>query len=237
MRAAGVIAGEPDRLHHRFGARHVERDLVEPGNLAQPPHVLGDDRMVGAEHGPERMRALLADLDALLVEIVAEDVDAVGTGQVVEHIAVEIGDRHARRGLHEAAGAEMLVNQAAILERHPVGSGELQIGNPGCCFRRHRPAFGVAFPVETGEPEEAVLALGGDSRRRAVGTEEIVDIELVERDQPRYGTRHLRVSGQRAVFGARQGQPRVQFREGRGGSRRGGGKGENQNGRIHAKQR
>ena len=91
MRALGVVAGEPHRLHDRFGAGHVEGDFVEAGNLAEPAHVVGDDGMVGAEHGAERVRALLADLDALLVEVVAEDVDAVGAGQVVEHVAVEIG--------------------------------------------------------------------------------------------------------------------------------------------------
>jgi len=69
--------------------------------------------MIGAEHGPERTRALLASLDAFLVEIVAEDIDAVGAGQIIEHVAVEIGERHARRGFHEAAGAEVFADHAA----------------------------------------------------------------------------------------------------------------------------
>ena len=38
----------------------------------------------GPSTGPERAHALGAALDALLVEVVAEDVDAVGAGQVVE---------------------------------------------------------------------------------------------------------------------------------------------------------
>ena len=235
MRALGVIARKPDRLHDGFGAGHVEGDFVEPGNLAQPFHVVGDRGMVGAEHRAERMRARFALGDAFLVKVVAENVDAVGAGEVVEQIAVDIGDGDAGRGFHEGAGAEIFLHQAAVLERHPVGAGELQVGNPACGFRRHRPALGVAFPVEAGEPEEAVLALGGDGRRRAVGTEEIVDVELVERDQPCHGARHLGMPGQRAVLGTRQRQPGSQFREGRGGSRCGGGEGENQSGRIHAK--
>ena len=89
MRAPGVVAREPHRLHHGFGAGHVERDFVEPGNLAQPLDVVGDDGMIGAEHRAERMRALLGLGDALLVEVVAEDVDAVGAGQVVGDIAVD----------------------------------------------------------------------------------------------------------------------------------------------------
>ena len=65
----------------------------------------------------------------LLVEVVAEDIDAVGAGEVVEPIAVEIGDRHAGGRLHEGAGPQVLAHEAAVLERHPVGVGELQIGN------------------------------------------------------------------------------------------------------------
>ena len=59
MRSPGVVAGEPHRLHDRFGAGHVERDFVEPGNRAQPLDVVDDDGMVGAEHRAERMRARL----------------------------------------------------------------------------------------------------------------------------------------------------------------------------------
>ncbi len=193
--------------------------------------------MVGAEHRAERMGTRRGAGNALLVKIVAENIDAVGAREVVKNVAVDICDGNPGRGFDEGACAEILLHQTAILERHPIGSRELQVGDPRRGLRRHRAAFGVAFLIEAGEPEEAILALRGDGRRRAVGTEEIVDIEFVEWDQPRDRARHLRMSGQRAVLGARQRQSRVQFREGRGGSRRGGGEGENQNGRIHAKQR
>ncbi len=82
--AAGVIAREPHRLHHRLGAGHVERHFVEAGDFRQPRDVLGDHRMIAAEHRAELADALLAALQAALVEVVAEDVDAVGAGQVVE---------------------------------------------------------------------------------------------------------------------------------------------------------
>jgi hypothetical protein len=185
----------------------VERDLVEPGNPAQPLNIVGDDGMIGAEHGTERMGALLADLDAFLVEVVAEDVDAVGAGQVVELVAVEIGERHPRRRLHERAGAEVFADQAAILERHPVGLGELQVRDMDRRLRRHLPALGEALLVEGSEPEEAVLALACDFRRRAVGAEEIVDVEFVMRNEPRHPARHLGVPGKRAVLGPRQLDP------------------------------
>ena len=92
-----MIAREPHRLHDRFGAGHVERDFVEPGNLDEPVDVFGDDGMVEAEHRAERLRALLGTRNAFLVEIVAENIDAVGAGKIVEHIAVEVGQRDAGR--------------------------------------------------------------------------------------------------------------------------------------------
>jgi hypothetical protein len=167
--------------------------------------------VVEAEHRPQRLRARLGLGDALLIEVVAEDVDAIGAGEVVEPVAVEVGQRHARRGLHEAAGAEMLADQAAVLEWDPVGLGELQVGN-----LRGRLRGGLAAPGEAtleggAEPEEGVLPLRSDFGRSAIGREEIVDVELVVRDQPRHPARHLRVSGQGPVLGPRQFKARLEL--------------------------
>ena len=95
MRAAGVIARQPHRLHHGLGAGHVEGHFVQAGDLPQALDVVGDDGMVGAQHRAEFAHPLGAARDALLVEVVAEQVDAVGTGQVVQDVAVEVGDRDA----------------------------------------------------------------------------------------------------------------------------------------------
>ena len=213
MRAAGVVAREPHRLHHGFRAGHVERDFVESGNLAEAPHVVRDDGVIGTEHRAECMRPLFGLGDALLVEIVAEDVDAVGAGQIVEHVAVDVGDGNAGRRRHEGAGAEMLAHQAAVLEWHPVGFGELQVGDAARRLRGHLPALGVAVLVEAGEPEEAVLARHSQFGRGAIGREEIVDVEFVIRQEPRDQLGHLGMAGQRAVLCAGQRQPRLQFGE------------------------
>jgi hypothetical protein len=213
----------------------VERNLVEPRNRAQPRDIVDDDRMIRAEHRAERMGARLGPGDAVLVEIVAENVDAIGAGQVVEHIAVEVRHRDAGRRLHESAGAEMFADQPAILERHPVGFGELQVGDSLRGFLRHLAAAGEHILVELRQPEEAVLALHRHRGRRAIGAEEIVDVEFVERDQPRHHARHLRMPGERAVLGARQRQPRLHFGEtGCDGGRRGGSERKNRERRIHA---
>ena len=86
----------------------------------QPAHVVGGDRVVGAEHGPEVANALAAAGDALLVEVVAEHVDAVRAGQIVEAVAVEIGDGDAGGGFHEGADLEVLAHEAAELKRYAV---------------------------------------------------------------------------------------------------------------------
>ena len=235
MGAAGVITGKPHRLHHRFSAGHVEGDFVEAGNLAQPPDIVGDNGMIGAKHGPKRVGALLGILDALLIEVVAEDVDAVGAGEVVEHVAVEIGDGDPGRGLDEAAGTEILADQTAVLERHPVGLGELQVRDLLCRFSGRLPAAREALLVKSGETEEAVLTSVGDLRRRAIGAEEIIDVEFVMRHQPRDHLGHFGMSGQRAMLGARQRQSGLQFRDSyRSAGNRGGGQRENRERRIHA---
>ena len=59
--------------------------------------------MVGAEHRPQVANALAAAGDALLVEVVAEYVDAVRAGQIVKPIAVEIGEGDAGGGLDEGS--------------------------------------------------------------------------------------------------------------------------------------
>ena len=59
---------------------------------AQPLDVVGHARVVGAEHRAERVHRALRLVDAVLVEVDAEHVDAVRAGEVVEHVAVEVVD-------------------------------------------------------------------------------------------------------------------------------------------------
>ena len=135
--------------------------------------VVGDDRVIGAEHRAEVAHARGAALDALLVEVVAEDVDAVGAGQVVEAVAVEIGDGDAGGRLHEGAGVQVLAHEAAVLERHAVGAGELQVGDAFLDLRREPDRLGEALPVERRQAHEAGAALARDllrARRRSERT-------------------------------------------------------------------
>ena len=45
VRSARVIPREADRLHHRLGARHVERHLVQARDLAQAPRIVDHERV------------------------------------------------------------------------------------------------------------------------------------------------------------------------------------------------
>ena len=209
--APRVIAREAHRLHHRFGARHVKGHLLHARYLQEPAHVVGGHRMVEAEHGPQVANALAAAGDALLVEVVAEYVDAVGSGQVVEPVAVEIGQRDAGGGLDEGSRLEVVAHEAAELERHAVAGGELQIGN-AVHDRVGRFDGSLAAPGEARRKAQESLA---PRRRnllgRRVDTEKAVLAVFVERHQCGEAPSHARVPRQRAVLRPRKLQPQLRL--------------------------
>ena len=220
MRSAGMIARQPHRLHDGFGARHMKRYLVEPGNFLEEFDVLDDQRMVGAEHRAKLAHPRRAALDGFLVKIVTENVDAVGAAQIVAAIAVQIGDRHAARRLHEGGGRQVRAHHAAILERHPIGIGELQIGNGLARFGGAPDGFGKARLIKRRQPGEAGAASCDDVRRRVVGREEASLVVVVERHQAGEPACDPGVPGERPVLGLRQFKPLPQGRK-RGRNRRG----------------
>src|SRR6185437_10399633 len=101
------------------------------------------------------------------------------------------------RRLQENASRKMLPRHPAVLKRHLVGLGELQVGDSARRFYSHLPALGVARLIKAGEMEEGLPPLLDDFGRRAVGTEETVVIEFVKRQQPRNHLGHFGMTGQR----------------------------------------
>ena len=200
--AAGMIARQAHRLHHRFGARHVERDLVHAADAAQPRDIGGDDRMVGAKHRTQFGDARAAFGDAVLVEVVAEQVDAIGAGKVVEDIAVEIRDGHARRRLVEGTRRQRLADLRAELERHAVAAGELQVGEALAQFLRRGDGVHEAGGVERGQAVEAGAALLRDRCRGIVGGKEARVVIVVKGDLARDALAPADMAGERAVLGA-----------------------------------
>ena len=127
VRALGVVTRQPHGLHHGLGAAHMERHLVQAGNLAQPCNVVDHTRVIATQQGTERLGAGAAFGDALLVEVLPKHIHAIGAGEVVENVAIEVGDGDAGRLPYKASHPEVLAQIGAVLERHPVGTGELQI--------------------------------------------------------------------------------------------------------------
>ena len=210
VRAPRVIARQAHRLHHRLGPRHVERHLVEPRERAQAAHVVGDDRVVAAQHRPELAGAGAAAVHALLVEVVAEHVDAVRAGQIVEDVAVEIGDGDARRRTVEGADAQVLAHEAAVLERHPVGGGELQVGQTRLRLLGELARLGEALVVEPRQAHEPDPPPLRDVGGRVVGAKDALLVVLVERDPLGEPEPDARVPAQRRVLRPRQLQTRFQ---------------------------
>ncbi len=183
-----------------------------PGDARQPRGIVGDQRRVVAQHRSQFGDAGRAALHAALVEVVAQEVDAVGAGEVVAGIAVEVGDLHARRLGDEGARRQCSPDARAELEGHAIALGELQVGDVrgglgGALERALRPGAERAR-----QPLEAGAAPRGDLLARIVGAEEGGIVVGVVRHQPGQGAGHAGVARQRAVLGARQGEPRAELR-------------------------
>src|SRR6202011_3766717 len=82
-----------------------------------------------AQHRPEFANARKAALHRPLVAIVAQEIDAIRSGEVIGPIAVKVGDRHAFTRLYEGSDLQMSADKAPVLERHPIGLRELKVGD------------------------------------------------------------------------------------------------------------
>ncbi len=128
-------------------------------------------------------------------------------------IAVEISEHDAARRLHESAGLEVLAHETAELERHPIGVGELQVGNVLGDLGGARGGLREALPVEGREPHEAGPAPRRDLGGRIVAGEEMRLVVGIERDQAGNPPRHADVPGQRPVLGERKLEPPLERRQ------------------------
>ena len=217
-----MIAGQPHRLHHRLGPRHVEGDLLHAGDVLQPLDIAEDEGMVDAEHRTERAHRVGALVDAGLVEVVAEQVDAVGAGEVERAIAVDVGEHDPVRRLVEKGGAERGAHPARELEGDAVGVDELEIAEP----LPRRLGEGVRARIfggeGLGEPGEAGLAPRRDVLGRIVGAEEGAIVKVVIGDARGDPLSPSDMTGERAVLGPAEFDPRLAFhRQGGGGQRAG----------------
>ena len=220
MGSARVISGQAHRLHHRLGARHVEGHLVLARQGLQALHVLQHARVVGPQHRTQRSSGRGTLCDALLVKVVAEQVDSVGTCEIKELVAVQITHLHASRGLHEAAHAQMLPQVRAVLEGHAVAAGELQIGDARPSFGRGLCAQGIPLGIQAGQRLEPGLAPNSHLCWRVIACKKALLAVGVARDQRSHSLGHARVARQRTMLGARQLDTPLQPRQAPGDTQR-----------------
>ncbi len=167
-------------------------------------------RMIGAQYRAERMHALDAAVDAVLVEIVSEQIDAVRTGQIVERISIEVGRRDPGRRLQKRADRQVPAYVATERKRDAISLGELQIRDQAGGLGRQLQCAGISLAVEIREPRKIGTPLRDDDVRRRVGLEDLRLIVLIERHQRRHEPRNARMPGERSVLCLRQLQPRLQ---------------------------
>src|SRR5271169_5159536 len=113
-----------------------------------------DKRMIGPQYRAEFTHALEATGNAVLVKIVAKQIDAVRAGEIVEQIAVEVGRRHSGRRLQKCADRQVPADVAAELKRDAIRLSELQIRYQGGGFGCQLQCEGISFAVKICEPRE-----------------------------------------------------------------------------------
>jgi hypothetical protein len=142
-----------------------------------------------------------------LVEVDAEQIDAVRSGEIVEYVAVKVGNGYAGGRLQERAERQVLAYEAAVLERHPIGIGDLEIGHAVGHLRCRLECLGEA-PLEIRrKPYEAGLTLCSDALRCIVRAKKFRFVIFVEWQKRCHAPRHARVPSQRFVLGLGQFQP------------------------------
>ena len=89
----------------------------------------------------------------------------------------------------------MLTDEAAVLERHAVGTDELKVGDAAASVGRGRAGFSEAFAVEAGQSHEPVATFRGDLVGASSDRKNCRSSVLVEGDQRGDPARHPGVAG------------------------------------------
>ena len=206
MAALSVVSSQPYRLHDGFGARHVKRHLIESRDRLQARDITQNTRVVCAKHRPKICGGLLSGLNTGFVKVVAKQVDAVGAGEVIELVAVQVSHRHAPGLLQEACGFEVLAQVVAILVRHAVPTGKLHVRDDGAGTCGHCDALGKTRFIQHHQSAKAVSTSLHYSLVSLVGVEKCVFIICIARQQAGNAFGDTRVPCQRTMLGAGQSQ-------------------------------
>ena len=171
--ASGMVARQAHRLHDRLGAGHVKRHLVLARDATKPFGIPCRAGMQTAQHRTQGLDPLCCLLHAGLVEVVAHDIDPIRTGQIHVAPSVQIRDVHPFRRLDKSSQFQMGSHVRTELKWHPIGSGELEIGDVTRGFRRLNDGSRMMpgkLPRQTEEP----LSTGRFYRvRSSIGAEHL----------------------------------------------------------------
>ena len=209
--APGVVARQPHSLHDCLSARHVERQLVHTRDALQPLHVVQHHRVIGTQHRAKCPCCVACLVNAVFVDIVTQQVNAVGAGQVIEDIAIQISDRNTGRGLQEGAHLEPLLSQVAELKRNAIRADKLQVRQTLHHRGAGRQCDGKSLRNGVHHILKSRLPLGHHAGRCPVQREHLLAVIAVVGQQRSQAPRDARVPRQAPMFGLRQGQAAPRF--------------------------
>lgn len=126
---------------------------------------------------------------------------------VEQAVAVDVGHGDAGRGLEECAARQVLSDHAAELKGHAIARRELEVRHRARQLAAAGGPLGKALRVELRELAESRTPRGGHFRGGIIRAEEPRLVVLVVANESHQEPRETRVSGKRAVLGARQQQP------------------------------
>ena len=183
--AAGVEAPQPHRGHDGFGAAHVERHLVEPGNRFEQRDVVGHQRVQRPENRSDVLHPFQALLHPFLVTLEAGHADPVGAAHVEAPMAVQVTKLWSLGRRHRRAQVEFLPYHPHERKRHAVGVGEAQVRETVADVIAPIDGFGVLGLKMHGQAVEGLFPALRPVRRGAVGAEKGILVVLAAFDPQR----------------------------------------------------
>ena len=200
----GVVAGQTDGLHHRFGARHVKRHLVLARQGTQALDVVQHTRVVTTQNRSQVLRHGCTFGHAGFVKVVAKQIHAIRTRHIDELVAIHVSEPYALARTPKTAQLQVLRQQFSELVGHTVLAGELHIGDHGLgrsgVRQRQRTS---CFELDAQFVQGSVACMG-NVWRRTVDRKPSLRAVAVGWQPVGKALRHTQVSTQGRVFGKRQ---------------------------------
>ena len=205
--APAVVARQPHGLHHGLGSRHVEGNLFHTGYALQALQVVRHDRVVSTQYRTKIAHHCRALFNAALVKVVAQQVHAVGTGEIKKAVAVQISDRDTFSGSHKGSDLQTLAHQFFELKGHAVGADELQVRQGAHHIGGGVQGLGVAGLELLHQAGKGCPAACNHIGRRTIDAIGLLFVIGVAGQERRYPARRARVAGQPRVLGQGQLHP------------------------------